>query len=281
MFDPANDLRLDRRDHREAGPEQPGPLVAGSTVVRTAKFLGRDVRLRLRGHRARTRPARRDEGREAVPDDRPVRAGGRAERAPPRRHSRDRVAGRVLRPVAEPLMRWCRCGAASQRTWPGSGTASAADPSNGQTPAPEPDNRPGRGGLPVRVVPRSQRRISGGRCRAPGRPGWCGRRSCSTAGSTSPVSRASTSVACAIALLMMSSASRLTLEMSSSRRVVVRVVGDARRTAEQRLLLSGLEAVGPRLKSTAGGDAVVDERLVVGATAVGGSRTWACPTASK
>ena len=40
MFDPANDLRW-TGGITSSRPDQPGPLVAGSTVVRTARFLGR------------------------------------------------------------------------------------------------------------------------------------------------------------------------------------------------------------------------------------------------
>jgi len=40
MFDPANDLAW-TGGITASRPQQPGPLVAGSTVVRTAKFLGR------------------------------------------------------------------------------------------------------------------------------------------------------------------------------------------------------------------------------------------------
>jgi hypothetical protein len=36
MFDPANDLRW-----TSGNPTQPGPLVEGATVERTARFLGR------------------------------------------------------------------------------------------------------------------------------------------------------------------------------------------------------------------------------------------------
>lgn len=40
MFDPANDLAW-TGGITASTPSQPGPLVAGSTVVRTARFLGR------------------------------------------------------------------------------------------------------------------------------------------------------------------------------------------------------------------------------------------------
>jgi Polyketide cyclase / dehydrase and lipid transport len=40
MFDPANDLRW-TGGITSSKPAQPGPLVAGATVERTAKFLGR------------------------------------------------------------------------------------------------------------------------------------------------------------------------------------------------------------------------------------------------
>lgn len=40
MFDPANDLAW-TGGITASRPQQPGPLVAGATVVRTAKFLGR------------------------------------------------------------------------------------------------------------------------------------------------------------------------------------------------------------------------------------------------
>lgn len=40
MFDPANDLTW-TGGITASRPQQPGPLVAGATVVRTAKFLGR------------------------------------------------------------------------------------------------------------------------------------------------------------------------------------------------------------------------------------------------
>lgn len=40
MFDPANDLAW-TGGITSSRPDQPGPLVAGATVVRTAKFLGR------------------------------------------------------------------------------------------------------------------------------------------------------------------------------------------------------------------------------------------------
>jgi hypothetical protein len=40
MFDPANDLRW-TGGITASTPGQPGPLVAGATVVRTARFLGR------------------------------------------------------------------------------------------------------------------------------------------------------------------------------------------------------------------------------------------------
>src|SRR5256885_16168994 len=40
MFDPANDLRW-TGGITSSRPAQPGPLVKGATVIRTAKFLGR------------------------------------------------------------------------------------------------------------------------------------------------------------------------------------------------------------------------------------------------
>jgi hypothetical protein len=50
MFDPANDLAW-TGGITASTPAQPGSLVAGASVERTARFLGPHVRLRVPGHR--------------------------------------------------------------------------------------------------------------------------------------------------------------------------------------------------------------------------------------
>ena len=103
MFDPANDLAW-TGGITSSRPDQPGPLVAGATVVRTAKFLGRtfDYGYVVTAHE----PGRLVEMQVEKPFPMTVRY--ELEDAPDGTNVAIRASGSPggFFAVAEPLMRW-------------------------------------------------------------------------------------------------------------------------------------------------------------------------------